>query len=98
MIFFFQDIQYAKLVVASKAKKKKKQSRYYDNELAFIQPFFTPYATISAARAGPELALDLIVEACIFRFPLPLVVDFAMLGTIPAIVVLNQFSKSTRQS
>ena len=69
----------------------------YDNKLAFIQPFFTPYATISAARAGPELAFDLI-EACNFRFPLVLAVDFAMLGTISAIVVLNQLSMSTRQS
>lgn len=77
---------------------KKEQFRYYVNELAFIQPFFTPYATISAARAGPELALDLIVGACIFRFPLLLAFDFAMVGTISAIVVFNQFSISTRQS
>lgn len=70
---------------------------YYDNKLAFIQPFFTPYATISAARAGPELALDLI-GTCTFRFPLLLAVDFAMLGTISAIVVFNQLSMSTRQS
>ena len=78
--------------------KRYENNNTYDNKLALIQPFFTPYATISAARAGPELALDLIGACCIFRFPLLLAVDFAMLGTISAIVVLNQFSMSTRQS
>jgi hypothetical protein len=69
----------------------------HNDKLGLIHPFFAPYATTSAARAGPELALGLI-GACIFRLPLPLAVDFAMLGTISAIVVFNQFSMSTRQS
>lgn len=94
----FQDIHpIYKINRCNQSETKTIIQDYYDNKLAFIQAFFTPYATISAARAGPESALDLI-EACNFRFPLVLAVDFAMLGKISAIVVLNQFSMSTRQS
>ena len=92
------NIQQCKITINATKAKRKQSKTIYDNKLAFIQPFFTPYATISVARAGPELAFDFLIGICIFRFPLLLAVNFPMLGTISVIVVLNQFSMSTRQS